>query len=221
MKILLALTLILASLCLAHFAQDKEEGTRVTIRQDPFDAMGRWAMPLGGGSCHMEIDTQHTRLQGPLIATPAYSDFGNYRWKTSQDAIWHIWNETWWTPSGHRWLEIDYTPPSTFEVWAKGSKWLSVPNWEWVLTECAYYNIVIDFQWDTRAGDVTGNNLVNAGDFNAYKAAAGCGVGQPCYNRQADFDNNGVVGIVEFGYINYNYGLGGWPDPSGTPLAGD
>jgi hypothetical protein len=47
-------------------------------------------------------------------------------------------------------------------------------------------------------GDVTGDALVNAADFVAFRAAFGAGVGNPSYRADLDFNRDGLINAADF-----------------------
>ncbi len=55
-------------------------------------------------------------------------------------------------------------------------------------------------------GDVDGDKYVGSGDFSVLAGAYGSSLGDPAYNREADFDLDGYIGSGDFSALAGNYG---------------
>jgi hypothetical protein len=54
--------------------------------------------------------------------------------------------------------------------------------------------------------DFDNNGACGMSDFSIINVAFGCGLGTPCYNKDADMDSNGGVGISDWALFINGYG---------------
>ena len=67
-------------------------------------------------------------------------------------------------------------------------------------------------------GDYDNSGFVGSGDFNLFRAAFECVLGDPCYNPAIDFDSSNAVGAGDFNF--FRSAFEDPPGPSGLACAG-
>jgi hypothetical protein len=97
-------------------------------------------------------------------------------------------------------------PAGTYDVTAKGNKWLREKVEDVVVTGGA--DIVVDFL-PLRGGDANNSNTVNILDLNILKSSYGKSNGQPGYDDRADFNKSASVNILDLNILKSNYGRSG------------
>jgi hypothetical protein len=101
---------------------------------------------------------------------------------------------------------LEGVPPATYDLTAKGSKWLrkKVTNVAAVPGE----NTVVDFL-NLKGGDANDTNSVNILDLNILKGSYGKSSTQPGYDARADFNKTDSVNILDLNILKSNYGKSG------------
>jgi hypothetical protein len=97
-------------------------------------------------------------------------------------------------------------PAGTYDVTAKGSKWLRQKQADVVVTGGG--PTVVDFA-NLKGGDTNNTNSVNIQDLNILKSTYGKSQGQTGYDDRADFNKSGSVNIQDLNTLKSNYGKSG------------
>jgi hypothetical protein len=97
-------------------------------------------------------------------------------------------------------------PVGTYDLTAKGNKWLRMRQSNVVVT--AGNTTTVDFP-TLRGGDANDSNSVNVLDLNILKGTYGRMKGQPGYDARADFDKNNSVNVRDLNILKNNYGQSG------------
>jgi subtilisin-like proprotein convertase family protein len=96
-------------------------------------------------------------------------------------------------------------PVGTYDMTAKGSKWLRHKR-----TNVVVQPMVTTYaNFDLRGGDANDSNSVNIQDLNILKASYGTSEGQEGYDDRADFNNTRSVNILDLNILKSNYGKAG------------
>jgi prepilin-type processing-associated H-X9-DG protein len=106
-------------------------------------------------------------------------------------------------------------PAGTYDMTAKGSKWLGEKQSNVVVQPGAVTNVYFVL----RGGDASDSNSVNIQDLNMLKRTYERSLGQPGYDERADFDNSGSVDRLDLGILKSNYGKGGMEESKITACA--
>jgi hypothetical protein len=96
--------------------------------------------------------------------------------------------------------------PGTYDLTAKGSKWLRKKATNVAVT--AGGNAPRDFL-NLKGGDANNTNSVNIQDLNILKASYGKSQGNPGYDARADFNKTNSVNIQDLNILKGNYGQSG------------
>jgi hypothetical protein len=97
-------------------------------------------------------------------------------------------------------------PPGTYDLTAKGSKWLRKKVNDVEVSTGG--NTVVDFL-SLKGGDANDTNSVNILDLNILKASYGKSDTQPGYDARADFNKSDSVNILDLNILKANYGQSG------------
>jgi hypothetical protein len=97
-------------------------------------------------------------------------------------------------------------PPGTYDVTAKGKKWLRMKVVSVNVT--AGNTTTVDFP-NLKGGDANNTNSVNIQDLNILKSSYGKSQGNPGYDERADFNKTNSVNIQDLNILKSNYGQSG------------
>jgi hypothetical protein len=96
----------------------------------------------------------------------------------------------------------------TYDVTAKGSKWLRQKQENVAVTPGG--TTVADFL-SLKGGDANNTNSVNVLDLNILKSSYGKSQGTPGYDDRADFNKTNSVNVLDLNILKSNYGKSGAP----------
>jgi hypothetical protein len=103
---------------------------------------------------------------------------------------------------------IQDVPEGTYDVTAKGSKWLRQKQADVAVTPGG--STAVDFL-SLKGGDANNSNSVNVLDLNILKGSYGKSQGTPGYDDRADFNKTNSVNVLDLNILKSNYGKSGAP----------
>jgi hypothetical protein len=101
---------------------------------------------------------------------------------------------------------LERISPGTYDLAAKGSKWLKMSQPNVIVT--GGNTATVDFT-GSKGGDANDSNSVNIQDLNILKGSYGKSIGQAGYDTRADFNKSGSVNLLDLNILKSNYGQSG------------
>jgi beta propeller repeat protein len=106
------------------------------------------------------------------------------------------------------WFTLCGIPPGTYDLSAKGSKWLRQNLANIVV---APGNIIKYLYFSLTGGDANNDNSVNVNDLNILKVTYGKSASQSGYDERADFNQDNKVNVLDLNIMKRNYAKRGDP----------
>jgi hypothetical protein len=106
------------------------------------------------------------------------------------------------TTKSDGWYTLYHVPPGTYDITAKGSKWLRQKQTDVVVQP----KNTTELDFTLSGGDANDDNRVNLLDINILKRSYGKSEREAGYDEKADFNNTDSVNILDLNILKSNYG---------------